>query len=161
MLKVGHVTPVTVCLAIAAFGLCLSLSSPLYAKPEHAVGSQHGKHGQTSAKQKYKKRSGPSFGKSDRLVLADFLKEKNASFCPPGLAKKNNGCLPPEQAKKFKRGDILDDSIEWETLPEEILKRLRPPATGTSYVMANQNVLLISEATKKILDAVTLSSGTR
>ena len=24
-----------------------------------------------------------------------------ASGCPPGLAKKNNGCLPPGQAKKL------------------------------------------------------------
>ena len=24
--------------------------------------------------------------------------------CPPGLAKKNNGCLPPGQAKKLHRG---------------------------------------------------------
>ncbi len=24
--------------------------------------------------------------------------------CPPGLAKKNNGCLPPGQAKKLARG---------------------------------------------------------
>jgi hypothetical protein len=25
--------------------------------------------------------------------------------CPPGLAKKNNGCLPPGQAKKLGRGE--------------------------------------------------------
>ena len=25
----------------------------------------------------------------------------NGRFCPPGLAKKNNGCLPPGQAKKM------------------------------------------------------------
>ena len=24
----------------------------------------------------------------------------SSKFCPPGLAKKNNGCLPPGQAKK-------------------------------------------------------------
>ena len=27
-----------------------------------------------------------------------------AGGCPPGLAKKHNGCLPPGQAKKFYRG---------------------------------------------------------
>jgi hypothetical protein len=25
--------------------------------------------------------------------------------CPPGLAKKHNGCMPPGQAKKYGRGD--------------------------------------------------------
>ncbi|HYJ81682.1 MAG TPA: hypothetical protein VEW26_02430, partial [Allosphingosinicella sp.] len=30
-------------------------------------------------------------------------------FCPPGLAKKGNGCLPPGQAKKlFARGQRID-----------------------------------------------------
>jgi hypothetical protein len=28
--------------------------------------------------------------------------------CPPGLAKKNNGCLPPGQAKKYGIGDRID-----------------------------------------------------
>jgi len=27
--------------------------------------------------------------------------------CPPGLAKKNNGCMPPGQAKKWQRGDRI------------------------------------------------------
>jgi hypothetical protein len=27
-----------------------------------------------------------------------------AGGCPPGLAKKHNGCMPPGQAKKFYRG---------------------------------------------------------
>jgi hypothetical protein len=31
-----------------------------------------------------------------------------AGGCPPGLAKKNNGCLPPGQAKKFRVGQRYD-----------------------------------------------------
>ena len=32
----------------------------------------------------------------------------NSKGCPPGLAKKQNGCLPPGQAKKiYGRGDYL------------------------------------------------------
>ncbi|RWR53174.1 excinuclease ABC subunit A [Sinirhodobacter ferrireducens] len=35
-----------------------------------------------------------------------------APGCPPGLAKKNNGCMPPGQAKKWQRGDrIVGDYI--------------------------------------------------
>jgi hypothetical protein len=38
--------------------------------------------------------------------------ERYASPCPPGLAKKGNGCLPPGQAKKlFGRGQRLDRSL--------------------------------------------------
>lgn len=30
-----------------------------------------------------------------------------APGCPPGLAKKHNGCMPPGQAKKWQRGERI------------------------------------------------------
>ena len=45
------------------------------------------------------------FGRDDRFRDDDRRFGRNA--CPPGLAKKNNGCLPPGQARKgdrFNRG---------------------------------------------------------
>src|SRR6476660_10199874 len=33
-----------------------------------------------------------------------FVTQHGRGHCPPGLAKKNNGCLPPGQAKKLARG---------------------------------------------------------
>ena len=35
------------------------------------------------------------------LVRTYYRNEYTAGRCPPGLAKKNNGCLPPGQAKKM------------------------------------------------------------
>ena len=53
----------------------LASNTPAYAKPDHAKGHGHG--------------YGYGYG----------------GGCPPGLAKKNNGCLPPGQAKKlYNRG---------------------------------------------------------
>ena len=37
---------------------------------------------------------------SERLVIKEYMAEEYHSKCPPGLAKKHNGCLPPGQAKK-------------------------------------------------------------
>ena len=34
--------------------------------------------------------------------------------CPPGLAKKNNGCLPPGQAKKLARGQRYAESYGYD-----------------------------------------------
>ena len=58
-------------------GLAALVSTiPAYAKPDHAKGN---------------KGHGYSYG--------------YGGGCPPGLAKKNNGCLPPGQAKKlYNRG---------------------------------------------------------
>ena len=55
----------------------LALAGPAYAKPDHAKGHKgHAAHN-----------SGP--------------KGYGTGGCPPGLAKKNNGCVPPGQAKKL------------------------------------------------------------
>jgi hypothetical protein len=57
----------------------LGFTAPAFAKPDHAKGNA--KH---HAQGSYAYRAGG---------------------CPPGLAKKNNGCLPPGQAKKlYNRG---------------------------------------------------------
>jgi Ni/Co efflux regulator RcnB len=38
----------------------------------------------------------------------DYSRRSDYGFCPPGLAKKHNGCQPPGQARKhYRRGDTL------------------------------------------------------
>ncbi len=62
-------------LLILAGVAALATTAPAYAKPDHAKGHKgHGAHGMVG------------YG---------------AGGCPPGLAKKHNGCLPPGQAKKL------------------------------------------------------------
>ena len=74
----------------------LAAAGPAIAKPGQGHGnSGHGEKGQSAAKH----------GKSSRgVVVSDRFGRMYAlnahGGCPPGLAKKNNGCLPPGQAKK-------------------------------------------------------------
>ncbi len=55
------------------------------------------------------------FNRDDRFDNGDRFDDDDRRFgrnaCPPGLAKKNNGCLPPGQAKKGDRssGDMRAD----------------------------------------------------
>ena len=67
-------------LLILAGVAALATTAPAYAKPDHAKGKGKGNaHAHVG--------HGPvGYG---------------AGGCPPGLAKKNNGCLPPGQAKKL------------------------------------------------------------
>jgi Ni/Co efflux regulator RcnB len=44
-------------------------------------------------------------------------------------------------------------------VPHDILERLHPAPTGYKYVRVDSDVLLIGEASKKIIDVVTLLSG--
>lgn len=76
------------------------------------------------------------------------------SFCPPGLAKKNNGCLPPGLAKKYSLGAPLPDDVTYTDLPQALLDVLGAPPKGKKYVQVDKDVLLISEGTKLVLDAI-------
>ncbi len=98
----------------------------------------------------------------DRKILHSYLEDRYKKSCPPGLAKKHNGCQPPGQAKKnYTLGHYLPDYVHAESVPTYILKQLHPAPIGTQYVMVDQDVLLIGEATKKIIDAVTLLSAVK
>ena len=44
-----------------------------------------------------------------------YSRPENTGFCPPGLAKKNSGCLPPGQAKLWRKGE---NSGHWQQLVE-------------------------------------------
>lgn len=79
--------------------------------------------------------------------------------CPPGLAKKHNGCLPPGQAKRrFPPGSVVPDTIVLYPLPRELEIRLRPLPSGYVYRYADREVLVVAEAARKVIDAVVLLS---
>jgi hypothetical protein len=65
---------------LIAGAAALASAGPAYAKPDHAKGHSKAQHAQHHA--------GTPYG-------------YGAGGCPPGLAKKNNGCRPPGQAKKL------------------------------------------------------------
>lgn len=93
----------------------------------------------------------------DKARISQFLQEDYQKNCPPGLAKKNNGCLPPGQAKKYKIGSVYEGA--WSPIPDELADMLRGAPVGHRYVMVDKDVLLIAEASKQVIDAVTLLSA--
>jgi hypothetical protein len=68
-------------LMLIAGAAALGLAGPALADPGHGHGNGNG-HGHDN---------GYGYGNNDR-------------GCPPGLAKKHNGCMPPGQARKLARG---------------------------------------------------------
>lgn len=98
-------------------------------------------------------------GDDDRVVLKRYIEEDYHKSCPPGLAKKHNGCMPPGQAKKYRIGYPLPRDVEYEIVPGYILETLRSAPRGYKYVRVDKDVLLVGEATKKVIDAVTLLSA--
>lgn len=74
--------------------------------------------------------------------------------CPPGLAKKHNGCMPPGQARKWHRGQPLPRDVVYAPLPRELLVQLPPPPLHHEYVRVASDVLLIATGTAMVVDAI-------
>ena len=75
--------------------------------------------------------------------------------CPPGLAKKNNGCLPPGQAKKrYAVGQVLPPKLVIEVLPVELSVRIGPPPPGYRYGIVDGDIVKLAVGTALVVDAI-------
>lgn len=107
-------------------------------------------------KGKGKKQADVVFIDADRAAYNRYWVDTyGRAKCPPGLAKKNNGCLPPGQAKKrYVIGQPLPPVIVVERVPTVLLPRLRPVPAGYEYVWVDGDVLLMESRNRRIADAI-------
>jgi Ni/Co efflux regulator RcnB len=74
--------------------------------------------------------------------------------CPPGLAKKQNGCMPPGQAKKWQIGRPLPSNVIYYDVPQPLVMQIGPPPSGHRYVRVGGDILLLAIGTGMVLDAI-------
>ncbi|QTD45290.1 hypothetical protein [Ottowia testudinis] len=84
-----------------------------------------------------------------------YSTQYRAGHCPPGLAKKNNGCLPPGQAKKWHVGHPLPAGVVVYPVPQPVLVQIGPPPAGYRYVRVANDILLMVIGTRMVVDAIT------
>lgn len=88
-------------------------------------------------------------------VQGYFVEKYGRGGCPPGLAKKANGCLPPGQAKKrYSLGQALPEGVVTEPLPAELSIRIGAPPGGYTYVMVDGDVVKLAVGTMLVVDAI-------
>jgi Ni/Co efflux regulator RcnB len=167
--------------ALLGAALALATAPALAEKPPHAGG---GKHGQSEEKSKGGKphksergdrddglrhsgsggdrtnlsvnvQIGGYFTDAQRRTVVDYYEPRfRAGNCPPGLAKKNNGCMPPGQAKQWRRGAPLPHDVIYYPVPDAISIRLGVPPSGHKYVRVATDILLIAVGTGMVIDAI-------
>ncbi|MBY0339584.1 MAG: RcnB family protein [Rhodocyclaceae bacterium] len=98
---------------------------------------------------------GAYFGGTQRSVVHDYYGAQfRAGHCPRGLAKKNNGCMPPGQAKQWRLGARLPHDLTYHAVPGALVTRLGPPPAGHKYVRVASDILLIAIGTSMVVDAI-------
>lgn len=78
-------------------------------------------------------------------------------FCPPGLEDK--GCMPPG-LHGFARGDRFPRDIRYNRVYYRDYG-LMPPGPGQFYARIDQNVYLVSEGDRRVLEAISLLGAAR
>ena len=101
-------------------------------------------------------------GKSDRrfadhqrsVIHRYYAREFQSGRCPPGLAKKHNGCLPPGQAKKWRVGYALPRDVVYYDLPRTLVVEIGVPPAGYKYVRVAGDILMLAVGTGMVVDAI-------
>ena len=84
-----------------------------------------------------------------------FVNTYGRGNCPPGLAKKNNGCLPPGQAKKrYVVGQPLPKGIVLAELPSDLSVRLGVAPSGYRYGLLDGDLVKLAVGTMLVVDAI-------
>ncbi|MGZ8262776.1 MAG: RcnB family protein [Burkholderiales bacterium] len=101
-------------------------------------------------------REGGHFSQQHRVVVHEYYQSNFSSRgrCPPGLAKKRNGCMPPGQAKKWRYGRALPRDVIYYEVPPALVVLLPPPPAGRRYVRVAADILLIAVGTGMVIDAI-------
>lgn len=95
------------------------------------------------------------FGDRHRTIVHEYYSEQfRSGHCPPGLAKKHNGCMPPGQARKWTVGRPLPRDVIYYDVPPALIVQFGQPPSGHRYVRVASDILLIALGTGMVVDAI-------
>lgn len=88
------------------------------------------------------------------VVREYYVQQFSGGHCPPGLKKKNNGCMPPGHAKKWKVGQPLPREVIFYEVPQPLVLQIGPPPSGYRYVRVASDILMIAIGTGMVIDGI-------
>jgi len=140
-------------LTILAAAAAMAAGAALAEKPSWA-GEGKGK-GKGQAKKEMSGKGAKHFTADHRVFVKEYYADEfRAGRCPPGLAKKRNGCMPPGQAKKWHVGRPLPRDVIYYDLPPTLIVEFGPPPAGHRFVRVAADILLIAVGTGMVIDAI-------
>lgn len=142
---------------LAAAVAAAMLGAPAFAK-DHGHGKGKGRDKQEEKAERREEardvRQGAYFNDRHREEVHRYYTEHygGRKGCPPGLAKKNNGCMPPGQARKWAVGQPLPRDVVVYTVPQPVLTYLPPAPVGYRYERVGGDLVLIHISDRLVVD---------
>lgn len=101
------------------------------------------------------RRSHAYFVDQQRIVIHEYYTQQfHTGRCPPGLAKKHNGCIPPGHDRRWRIGRPLPRDVIYYDLPPSVVVQLGAPLPRHRYVRVASDILLIAIGTGMVVDAL-------
>jgi hypothetical protein len=96
------------------------------------------------------------FSSHERETVQGYFVEKHGrGNCPPGLAKKHNGCLPPGQEKKrYVIGHPLPTTVVVQEVPKDLVVRIGVAPPGYRYGIVDGDLVKLAVGTALVVDAI-------
>ena len=79
---------------------------------------------------------------------------KDGKRCPPGLAKKNNGCLPPGQVRNWTVGQPVPTNVTVYSVAQPVIRMLPPAPVGYRYARLGNDIVLVQQQNNIIVDII-------
>ena len=140
----------------AAIAAAVLVGTPALAKDKEGHGKGKGHDKKEEKAEKHEVREGAYFREEHRQAArryyVDHYEGKKAKHCPPGLAKKNNGCMPPGQARKWAVGQPLPRDVVVYEVPRPVLVQLPPAPVGYRYERVGGDIVLVRINGRVVVD---------
>jgi Ni/Co efflux regulator RcnB len=141
-------------LFVAAIAAAALASAPAMAD-DHGKGKGHDKK-EKKAEHREDVREGAYFSEQHREAARRYYAEQyghgKVKHCPPGLAKKNNGCMPPGQARRWAVGQPVPRDVVVYEVPRPVLVQLPPAPVGYRYERVGGDIVLVRINGRVVVD---------
>ena len=128
-----------------------------YAKDRKDDQKQHEKAQKRAEKrQREDIKQGRYFDDRQRTSVRQYYTQTygNGKNCPPGLAKKHNGCMPPGQARNWQVGQPVPRGVTVYTVPQPVIRLLPPAPYGYRYARIGGDIVLVQQQNNLIVDII-------
>ena len=92
--------------------------------------------------------------KAARAAFAQRYGKGKGKDCPPGMERGAKGCAAPVEGRYWAVGQTLQPAVKPNPVPEPLKAKLPPAPEGYEYVMAGEDILLVSKKIHLVVDMI-------
>lgn len=122
----------------------------------HGNGHGQGERGEHGRRDVKELPVGGYFNDRNRVAVRKYFADQygHGKKCPPGLAKKHNGCMPPGQERHLALGQPVPSGVTMYPVPQPVIVQLPPAPYGYRYARVGNDIVLVRIDTRLIVDVI-------